>query len=586
MTVLKVKSENGTQIRRRFKRSAKELCSVKTVKKRLPIISWLPEYNTTKLIQDIIAGITVGLTAIPQGIAYAVVAGLSPEYGLYAGLVGGFVYLFFGSSKDVTVGPTAIMSAMVSKYVSGYSADFAVLAAFLAGLVELGMGILQLGFLVEFISLPVISGFTTAAAFQIASAQLKSLFGLDGKSGNYFAESVYNFGLNIKTIKLWDPVLGFFTIGLLIFLKKLGKGCSRTDGASKQFRWFVSLARNAVVVILGMIIAYILKLVTGGEPLILIGDIGSGLPKIQPPPFNTMVGNETYSFGDMLTVLGPQSIVLPLVAILESVAIAKAFAGGKPIDATQEMIAVGMCNIIGSFARSMPITGSFTRTALNNASGVQTPAGGIFTGFLILLALSLLTSTFYFIPKASLAGLIITAMFSMIDFPIFGRLWRNNKVELFLLLVTMAISLSVGLEYGIVVGIAVNAAILLYGVSRPNVDVNRVFCEKGGYLTIPLTENLSYCAAEHIRRTVLKSSQDSEYNMIIVDGTNVRKMDSTVASNLMSVVQDLEKTSRHLMFLNFSNEIVNLCLDINPKFTSRFIIASGPEDVFNLFVRG
>ncbi|XP_063620633.1 sodium-independent sulfate anion transporter-like [Cydia splendana] len=470
--------------------------------------------------------------------------------------MGGFVYLFFGSCKDVTVGPTAIMSAMVSKYVSGYSADFAVLAAFLSGLVELGMGILHLGFLVEFISMPVISGFTTAAALQIAAGQMKSLFGLDGKSGNYFSESLYNFVINFKSMKVWDPILGFLTIGILLLLKNIGQGCSRTDGLAKQLRWFVSLARNAVVVITGMIIAYTLKVSTGTEPLILICDIGSGLPKIEPPPFSTTVGNETYTFSDIISVLGPQSIVLPLVAILESVAIAKAFAVGKPVDATQEMMALGMCNIVGSFTKSMPITGSFTRTAINNASGVQTPAGGVFTGFLILLALSLLTSTFYFIPKASLAGLIITAMFSMIDFVIFGRLWRNSKSELFLLLITMSFSLSIGLEYGIVAGIVVNAAILLYTVSRPSVKITTILCEKGEYLSICLPDKLSYCAAEHVRRKVLQASQDVRNAAIVIDGSNVKKIDSTVASNLMCVVQDIDKAGRKVLFMNFPNSIV------------------------------
>ncbi|XP_073948910.1 sodium-independent sulfate anion transporter-like [Choristoneura fumiferana] len=583
MTVLPVNFDENTNTVRKRRNCSKDLCSVKSVKKRLPIIEWLPTYNSTKLIQDIIAGITVGLTAIPQGIAYAIVAGLSPEYGLYAGLMGGFVYLIFGSCKDVTVGPTAIMAAMVSKYVSNYSADFAVLAAFLAGLIELGMGVLQLGFLVEFISMPVISGFTTAAALQIASAQLKSLFGLEGKSGNYFAESIYNFVLNITTMKLWDPILGFITIGILIYLKRLGQGCSRTDGIVKQLRWFISLGRNAVVVVLGMIIAYVLKLTTDGEPLVLIGDIGSGIPKIAPPPFTTTVGNQTYSFGEMLQVLGPQSIVLPLVAILETVAIAKAFAGGKSVDATQEMVAVGICNIIGSMVRSMPVTGSFTRTALNNASGVQTPAGGIFTGLLILLALTLLTSTFYFIPKASLAGLIITAMFSMIDFAIFGRLWRNNKIELLFLLVTMSVSMCMGLEYGIVSGIIVEAATLLYFTSRPKLEVTTVIGEKGGIITIPLNDRLSYCAAEHIRRTVLRACRDSATNnTIIIDGANVKTMDSTVASNLVSVAQDLDKSSRKIIFLNFSNDIVKLCLDINPKLINRFTIASKAEDLYDL----
>ncbi|XP_026329442.1 sodium-independent sulfate anion transporter-like [Hyposmocoma kahamanoa] len=437
------------------------------MKKKLPIVEWLPQYNVTTLIQDIIAGITVGLTAIPQGIAYAVVAGLSPEYGLYAGLLGGFVYLFFGSCKDITIGPTAIVSTMTAKYVTEYSSDFAVLAAFLSGLVELAMGVLHLGFILEFISQPVITGFTNAAALQIASSQLKALLGLNGSAGHVFYESIINFFQNITTVQLWDSVLGITTIITLFLLKSLGKGCTRTDGFTKCLKWFISLGRNAIVVILGIIIAYSLKASKGTEPFTLIGDIGSGLPSIRLPPFSTTVGNETYTFTDMIQVLGPQSIVLPLVSILESVAIAKAFAGNRPVDATQEMMAIGLCNIVGSFIRSMPVTGSFTRTAINHASGVQTPAGGIFTGLLILLALSLLTSTFYYIPKATLAGLIITAMFSMMEYTIFIRLWKNSKRELVVLTTTITVSLIVGLEYGIITGILFEAIMLLYGNSRP-----------------------------------------------------------------------------------------------------------------------
>ncbi|CAK1582248.1 unnamed protein product [Parnassius mnemosyne] len=574
--------ENNT-IRKSIGNIIKSACSAKVIKKRLPIIQWLPKYNVTLLMQDIIAGITVGLTAIPQGIAYAVVAGLSPEYGLYAGLLGGFVYLFFGSCKNITIGPTAILATMTAKYVADYSPDFAVLAAFLTGIIALAMGILNLGFLVEFISIPVISGFTTAAAMQIAGAQLKAFFGLSGGSGKFFAESVYNFVRNIKTANLWDPVLGFTTIVILIFLKKVGEGCGRKDNFMKQLRWFTSLARNAVVVILGIVVAYVFKVTTDSEPLVLVGDIGRGLPKFQPPPFSTTVGNKTYIFSDMVQVLGPQSIVLPLVAILESVAIAKAFAGGIQVDATQEMIALGFCNIMGSFVRSMPITGSFTRTAINYASGVQTPAGGIFTGFLIILALSLLTSTFYYIPKASLAGLIITAMFSMIDYTIFPKLWTSSKRELVIIIFTIAICLCVGLEYGIVSGILLEAAMLLYSTAKPSLNIEIVKRENGDLIILPLTGNVSYCAAEHVRRALLQASQTAAMDsVIVVDGSNLKHMDSTVASNLMSIVKVLEKNSCQILFLNFSSDFKKMCLVLNPTFANKFVVASNAVELIDI----
>ncbi|CAH0718789.1 unnamed protein product, partial [Brenthis ino] len=569
----------------KMKKSAKNTCNIKTLKKRLPIVEWLPKYNFTTLIQDIIAGITVGLTAIPQGIAYAIVAGLSPEYGLYAGLLGGIVYLFIGSCKDITIGPTAIMSAMTAKYVSGYSSDYAILVSFLSGWTILIMGVLNLGFLVEFISIPVISGFTTAAALQIASAQFISLFGLNGSSGNYFAESVYNFTKNISTFRIRDATLGFTTIIILVLLKRLGQGCSRTDGFVKKMRWFISLARNAVVVIIGIAIAYIIKITTDTEPLKIIGEISSGLPKFQPPPFNTFAGNETHTFTDMLQNLGPQAIAIPLVAILELVAIAKAFADGAPIDATQEMIALGICNIVGSFALSMPTTGSFTRTALNNASGVQTQAGGIFTALLILLALSLLTSTFYYIPKASLAALIITAMFYMIDYQIVKRLWNSSKRELFILFATICVCLFFGLEYGIMAGIVIDAVSLLFSTARPKIEVNTLNTAKKDVILLCLPQNLSYCAADHVRRKILDSAMDAEYEtLLIVDGTNLQNMDSTVASNLMSIIKDVEKKGVQIVFLNFAVMLKKTCTDINTKYNYKFITnsSSNIEDIIEI----
>ncbi|XP_047505316.1 sodium-independent sulfate anion transporter-like [Pieris napi] len=586
MTVLDgVYYQDEARIKRRFKKSIKNVCSTKTLKRKLPIIQWLPTYSFGILIQDFIAGITVGLTAIPQGIAYAIIAGLSPEYGLYSGIMGGLVYVFFGSCKDVTVGPTAIMAAMVGKYVRGYSAEFAVLAAFLAGIVELLMGVFNFGFLVEFISAPVISGFTTAAALQIASSQLKSLFGLDGSSGTFFAESAVSFVKNIKTATLWDPILGFGTILVLVILKRVGHGCSLSGTTSQKIRWYISLSRNAVVVIIGMLAAFIIKQILDDEPVILIGDISRGLPVPKLPPFSAVVGNETYNFYDMLSSFGPQSLVLPLVAILEAVAIAKAFAGGLQVDANQEMIALGLCNIASSFVSSMPITGSFTKTALNHASGVQTPAGGIFNCLLIILSLTTLTSTFYYIPKASLAGLIITAMLSMIDYKMFGRLWTHSKRELFVLIATVIICLGVGLEYGIMTGVFFDAAIILYGKARPTLDFYTMKASKD-LIVVPLNYNYSYCAAEHVRnillKAVLNASQDS---FIIIDGTNLLNIDTTVATNLMSVSQNIDKRACPVLFLNFDEPLKKMCIAINPLFEEKFISTVRISDVVDVYLK-
>ncbi|KAH9628318.1 hypothetical protein HF086_016660 [Spodoptera exigua] len=365
---------------------------------------------------------------------------------------------------------------------------------------------------------------------------------------------------------------------MLVLLKKMGQGCKRTDGFAKQMRWFLSLSRNAIVVIVGMIIAYILKVTLNSEPVLLIGDIGSGLPKFGVPPFSTVVGNQTYNFREMIEVLGVQSAVIPVIAILETIAIAKAFAVGGRIDATQEMIAVGLCNIIGSFGQSMPITGSFTRTALNHVSGVKTPAGGLTNVLLLFVALTCLTSAFYYIPKASLAGLIITAMFFMIDYEMFGKLWRNGIKDFVLMMVTMFISLFAGLEYGIIAGILLEALSLLYYVARPSLEVNRIRYEKGEVMVLSLCENMSYCAAEHLRRKIMDTSAISTNIPLVIDGTNLRKVDYTVTYNLMSIIKDLNKTHQ-ILLMNFNVELKKLCLNIELELESKFVYAASPQEL-------
>lgn len=554
-------------------------CHMKNIKKRLPIIEWLPKYKLEYIMQDCIAGITVALTAIPQGIAYAVLAGLPPEYGLYASLTSGIVYVIFGSCYNVTVGPTAILASMTARYVADYSADFAILAALLAGVVILLLGIFNLGFLVEFISIPVINGFTNAAALQIAASQLKPFFGLDGSSGNYFAESIYNFFLNIKTVKLWEPMMATSTIIMLTLLKRLGEGCNRVDGLIRQVRWFISLSRNAVVVIVGMVIAYAMKFIYNSEPLILIGDIGKGLPEFRWPPFSTAVGNQTLNFIEMVRILGTQAIVIPFVAILETVVIAKAFAVGGRIDATQELIAVGLCNIVGSFGQSMPITGSFARTALNHISGVKTPAGGVTKVLLLIVALTYLTSTFYFIPKSSLAALIITALFHMMDFQIFISLWKTSKKGLLVLIATMIMCLFFGLEYGIITGIVADALLLLYDIARPFTEVQLMRCDKGNFIIVNLSENISYCAIEYVCKRIVKAISKTESSVtVVLNGSGLKKLDFTAASNLMSAIRDLDRTNSPVL-MNFNESLKKLCTNIESVSGSKFIYASSLQEL-------
>ncbi|KAL0893399.1 hypothetical protein ABMA27_014986 [Loxostege sticticalis] len=566
----------GTRRENRYRRVASKLCSLDSWRRRLPITIWLPNYCVEYLIRDIIAGVTVGLTSIPQGIAYAIVAGVPPQVGLYSSIFPGIVYALFGSCKDVTVGPTAILSALLAKHVAR-SVDFAYLAAFLSGCCVLLLGVLQLGFLLDFISKPVISGFTTAAALQIAASQLKTLFRISGKSGDTFVSALVNFFTNIATVQLWDTVLGIASIIALIILKKSVIAVADSDSSCrrntlKTWKYLVQ-ARNAIVVLIAAIIAFVLHLY-GRMPFALTGKIEGGLPRFGLPPFSTTVNNETVGFEGMLQEFGPEGLVMPLVAILESIAIAKAFAGSTTVDATQEMIAIGMCNLLASFAQSMPATGSFTRTAINHASGVMTPAGSLVKASIVLLSVTLLTEAFYFIPRATLAGVIVVAMASLIDVQIVRRLWRNSKLQLLVFVVTVVTGASVGLEYGILAGAAVDVLRTLAAAARPHITTQSFKVGNQDCICLTPVGSLSYACAEYIPMMLQRRAR-GRATTIVLDAKHLNSMDIGVAENLISSILDLEEKNLRFLLWNLPEHIARLLEDIQPGFDTR--IVSGPS---------
>nr|XP_049463847.1 sodium-independent sulfate anion transporter-like isoform X1 [Anopheles coluzzii] len=522
-------------------------CNRKFIFKRLPILQWLPAYEARFLLEDIVAGLSVGLTVIPQGIAFAVMANLEPQYGLYSAFMGCFVYCVFGSCKDLTIGPTAIMALMVQVYVGSLGANFAILLTFLTGCIILMLGLLNLGFLVQFISMPVTAGFTSAAAITIASGQVKSLLGLPGRS-NEFVDSWINVYEHIGQTKLWDAVLGFTTIGVLLLLRSLRSKWSLMGK-------YLALSRNAVVVIGGAALAYYCS-TFGSKPFSLTGTVTPGLPPIKLPPFTTVLNNETLAFNEMTSMLGSSIIALPLIAILETIAIVKAFSKGKSIDASQELVALGMCNIFGSLVSSMPITGSFTRTAVNNNSGVRTPLGGIVTGVLVLLSLGLLTDTFYFIPKTVLAGVMIAAMFFMIEFHAALEIWRTKKVDIIPFMVTLVSCLLLGLEYGMLIGIALNICFVLYMTSRPNIDQALLRTSSGiEAMVVKPDQSLIYSSIEYLKHEVVKRTDKTQVTTVIIDGSNVSYVDSTAAKIFSSTIEELALRGRTVLLWNWNRSV-------------------------------
>ncbi|CAK9803851.1 Sodium-independent sulfate anion transporter [Anthophora plagiata] len=546
--------------------------------RRIPILGWLPQYTLSKLLQDVLAGLTVGLTAIPQGIAYAIVAGLPAQYGLYSSFMGCFVYLVFGSCKDITVGPTAIMALLSQHHVIRLGDDIAVFLCFLSGCVILFMGVLHLGFLIEFVSMPVISGFTNAAAMIIGTSQLGTLLGLNGRSDS-FIDAIVKVVNHANEITPWDPLLGVCSMIILVCFKNLpGK---KNGTLFEKFMWVISLARNALVVIFGIILSYSL-FVYDIKPFKITGNITGGLPPFTLPPFYIARGNDTYNFKELVSELGSTVVSVPLIAILESIAISKAFAKGKTVDANQEMLALGLCNIFGSFSRSMPTTGSFTRTAVNNASGVKTPMGGVITGCLVLLACGLLTSTFEFIPKATLAAVIIVAMYYMLELHIFIVLWRTKKIDLIPLTVTLLSCLAIGPEYGMIAGIAVNLILLLYFAARPGLLIEERVVDGLTILFVSPKQSLSYPAAEYLReRVMFWCDGRAETIPVIVEGRHVLRIDATVAKNLALLLADLEARDQKLVFWNWCEEARRTLISYDASLTMSFRTSGSIAQIFS-----
>ncbi|XP_075034024.1 sodium-independent sulfate anion transporter [Mixophyes fleayi] len=541
-------------------------CSWETLQKRLPVLCWLPQYSLQWMQLDIIAGFTVGLTVIPQALAYAEVAGLPVQFGLYSSFVGCFIYCLFGTSKDVTLGPTAIMSLLVSVYTSG-DVSQAILLAFLSGCIQLAMGLLNFGFLLDFISYPVIKAFTSAAAVTIGFSQVKNLLGLQDIPRQFILQ-VYETFHKLPATRLGDVILGFLCIALLLALKlmkdhfpKMYRGMPRCYRLCYIIVWVTTTARNAIVVVAAGLVAYSFH-VMGLHPFILTGKTAEGLPHFQMPPFSETTANRTVPFTEMVQNIGPGLFIIPMMGLLESVAIARAFASQNNyrIDTNQELLAIGLTNILGSFLSSYPVTGSFGRTALNSQTGVCTPAGGILTGLLVLLSLGYLTPLFFYIPKAALAAVIICAVAPMFDLGICKVLWKVKRIDLFPFLVTFLLSFW-EIQYGILAGILVSLIILCFPIARPRIRVT-----DSNDLTLVLMSGLSFPAVEYLRNTVYKRALTvSPPRSLILDFSYVSVLDYTVVMGLRELLHEFQSQGLSLSFSGLQPELLQILLAADLK---------------------
>lgn len=581
----------GKRIQCFIAKRSRDACSKECLVQRFPVINWARNYSLDCLTGDLIAGLTCALTVIPQGIGYAPLAGLPLQYGLYASLVPGFVYALFGTCKETTVGPTAVNAVMSFNY-AGASVVYALTLSFFTGIIEIAAGLFNLGFLINFISAPVISAFTSAVSIQVATSQVKGLLGLQ-VPGRGFVNTWAAVFQNVHAIRPCDAAVGFSCLGLLLFLRKLKdvRWCEGRDPEHvrarvlRKLKWLVAVSRNSLVVIISTVVAYLLvNVFEMPDVLVLTGEVEEGLPDVQLPwRFNVDVGNGTNS--SLQDIQGPFEIaqnlgigllMLPLVSILQHIAIAKFYTvPGSNMDASQEIMALGMCQFFGSFVGSMPVTASFGRSAINCASGVQTPFGGCVTGLIILAACAFLTPHFAYIPTSALSAVIIAAMIFTIEVEILLPIWRSKKMDMGPYFLTLLVGLFVSPEMGMIVGVLAHICILLYNVGSPKIVIKRAQVDNVPYVLVQPDRGLFFPSVDAIRTGLVAASKgdcedvdvrkcDDVPLPVIFDLGRVVEMDFTAAKSIRALAKTMKKSGQNVYFCGASDDIESVLQGVDP----------------------
>lgn len=437
------------------------------LRRHLPILDWGARYNGKTFTNDLVVAAIVTVMLIPQSLAYAQLAGLPPQVGLYASMAPLVLYAVFGTSRTLAVGPVAVISLMTAAAVSPLAAQgtpeylgAAVALAMVSGLLLVGMGILRLGFLANFLSHPVISGFITASGLQIAAGQLAPVLGIKADGHSFFeiaaalAKSVGGTNPYTAAIGLGSLVfLSWVRRGLKPLLRRLGLGERAADLTAKVGPVLAIAATTAVVWGFGL----------DARGVKIVGTVPQGLPGIALPPFDPALWTR---------VLVP-ALLISVVGYVESISVALTLAAKRRqrVDPDQELIALGMANVGAAVSGGFPVTGGFSRSVVNFDAGAETPAAGAFTAVGIGLATLFLTPLLFFLPNATLAATIVVAVLSLVDLGALQRTWTYSRPDFAAMAATILLTLADGVETGLIAGVGLSIFLHLYRTSRPHVAV-------------------------------------------------------------------------------------------------------------------
>ncbi|CAF2863871.1 unnamed protein product [Rotaria sp. Silwood2] len=444
----------------------------------LPFLNWIYRYNLTWFWSDLIAGLTVGAIVIPQGMAYAGLAKLAPQFGLYSSFVGVMIYWFFATSKDISIGPVAVVSALTGSVVEAVRKDhpnyesYIVASALclISGCIVFALGMFRLGFIVDFIPLPALAAFMTGSALNIAMGQIPVMMGnnkhLNTRQSTYLVFG--NFWKQIQHCNL-NAALGLASLVLLYFIRFICICVGRRFPKREKFFFFLSTLRVVFVILLFLLISWLINRHDPEHPRTsILGKIPRGFQNMGVPYIDKTLLSGIVSYL-------PSTVI---VLLIEHVAIAKSFGriNNYIIDPNQELIAIGVTNIFGPFFGAYPATGSFSRTAIKSKAGVRTPLAGLISGLLIILGIYALTEMFFWISQASLAAVIIHAVGDLIIGPqTLKRFWQVSPIEFFIFWIGVIVTIFSSIEMGIYITVISSGALLLFRIAKARGDfVGRV----------------------------------------------------------------------------------------------------------------
>lgn len=518
----------------------------------LPLLGWLKGYQRETFVSDLMAGIIVAIMLIPQAMAYALLAGLPPEYGLYASILPLFIYSLFGSSRTLAVGPVAIASLMVSSSISSIAAqgsesylNAAINLSLLVGLILLILRSLRLGAIVNFISHSVLSGFTSAAAIVIAVSQIKYLLGLDLPRASHVDKSLSDIFTHItesNTATLLLAVTAFF---LLWYSKN--RLCCQLQRAGMP-EWLVQPICKAgpmFAVLFGSVAVWFFNL---GQQYHVdtVGMIPQGLPTIQGIHIDL----------DLWQQLFVPALLIALIGFLESVSVGTALASKRKerIDPNKELVALGLANLGSAFSGTYPVAGGFGRSMVNHSAGAQTTIASLISATLVAITVAFFTPLFYYLPKAALGAIIIMAVLPLVDLKAFKNCWRFNKADALTLAATFILVLFAGVELGILAGITLSIVLLIYRSSQPHIavvgrvkdtehfrNINRhdVITEQST-LALRVDESLYFANTRFVEEFILKQCADKpEIRQVILICTAVNFIDASALETLEQLIHNL-----------------------------------------------